>query len=474
MRAPAKTHAPAGTLSGLSRIIFWLFIAALAWTPFWFGSNTFLAWGLNAAIFPGLAVLHEAGLLIARRPHPVGVRWIAAPATLIAAVICWIVFQNATWTPPALHHPIWAMASDVLGRPLDGSISVNRDLTALALMRLLTAASVFWLALQFGRDAARANTLILALAAICTVYCVYGLVAFGLTPGTVLWTENPYMRGFVTATFYNRNNFATYAGIGFVLLSGMILRLYGDGLTVDGAARRIKIAAFIQITGERGAIPIGAAFIVFVAMLLSGSRGAIVAAGIGLFTLLALMLRDSRIRVVDRRATVAVVVFAIAAATLIYGEILIGKVAQQGFSDASRIAIYQITLGSILDSPLTGYGYGTFKDIFPMFRDRSVTPAGIWEMAHNSYLEIFQGLGLIAGFMLIGAVGLLALTCLKGALKRRTGAAIPAIATAVSVLLAAKAFVDFSLQIQAVTLTFMAILGTGVAQSMSSRLTTHD
>jgi hypothetical protein len=34
--------------------------------------------------------------------------------------------------------------------------------------------------------------------------------------------------------------------------------------------------------------------------------------------------------------------------------------------------------------------------------------------------------------------------------------------------------VDFSLQLQAVTLTFMAILGAGVAQSVSSQLAVSD
>ena len=41
-------------------------------------------------------------------------------------------------------------------------------------------------------------------------------------------------------------------------------------------------------------------------------------------------------------------------------------------------------------------------------------------------------------------------------------------------LVAANSLVDFSLQIQAVALTFMALLGAGVAQSKSSRLMVGD
>jgi len=46
---------------------------------------------------------------------------------------------------------------------------------------------------------------------------------------------------------------------------------------------------------------------------------------------------------------------------------------------------------------------------------------------------------------------------------------VPAVATGVAFLVGVHALVDFSLQIQAVTLTFVAILGAGVAQSTNSR-----
>jgi hypothetical protein len=41
-------------------------------------------------------------------------------------------------------------------------------------------------------------------------------------------------------------------------------------------------------------------------------------------------------------------------------------------------------------------------------------------------------------------------------------------------LLGAHALVDFSMQMQAVAITFMALLGAGVAQSASSRLALED
>src|SRR5215831_16044714 len=141
----------------MEHVLLWAFIAGLAWCPFWFGSNGLLAWGINAVLFPGLAVVYELSLLIKGKRHPVAIRQIKTPAVLFAAVVLWILIQNATWTPDWLHHPIWQMTATELDRSIDGSISVNRDLSSLALLRLITAASVFWIALQLCRDAARAN-----------------------------------------------------------------------------------------------------------------------------------------------------------------------------------------------------------------------------------------------------------------------------------------------------------------------------
>ena len=61
---------------------FWLFMAGLAWVPFWYGSNDILAWGINAVIFPALVALYEFALLLRRKAHPVGIRAIAVPAAL--------------------------------------------------------------------------------------------------------------------------------------------------------------------------------------------------------------------------------------------------------------------------------------------------------------------------------------------------------------------------------------------------------
>ena len=479
--------APTAGVSGTSRLpaksaastegaLLWAFIAGLAWCPFWFGSNVLLAWGINAVLFPGLVVIYELSLLTRGKPHPVAVGQIKLPAALFAAVVLWILTQNATWTPDWLHHPIWQMAANALDKPIAGSISVDRELTSSALLRLVTAGSVFWLALQLCRDAARARFLLWAIAAITSVYAAYGLFALALMPGRVLWFKNPYVQGLVTSTFVNPDSFSAYAGMGVVVFCGLILRLYRHESVAVGGSIRFQIANFIEVTGQRSVVLLAGAFVTLVALLLTASRGGIAATAFGLCVLAALTLWPRKQPFARSGVIIIIVVGALLVGTifLFFGDVVLGKISQAGFRDQGRSGLYVITMRSILAAPWLGYGYGTFVDVFPMFRDQSMGTVGLWTAAHNSYLEAFQGLGVIFGPMLVATVAVLVWRCVKGAVTRQENETPPCVAASVACLLGGHALVDFTLQLQAIAITFMALLGAGVAQSASSRLILAD
>jgi O-antigen ligase len=463
-------------------VMFWLFVAGLAWVPFWYGSNDLLPWGVNALFFPGLAVTYEVSVLARGKSHPVAIKELWIPAALFVAVVLWIIVQNATWTPASWQHPIWLLTADALEKPIEGSISVNRDLTTLALVRLITAASVFWLAVQLCRDLARAHWFIAAIAAIGVGYAGYGLVFFGFASGPVAWFGNTATRGFVTSTFFNHNHYATYAGIGLIAICGLILRLYRNEVTIVGGSVGFTIASIIEASAKRGAFLLVSAFLIFVALLLTGSRGGILATSLGLAVLGLLWFGQRNTESTEHRKTVrSAAIFVVltvlvlgAAVISVFGDSVFGKISEAGLRDDNRLAVYFITLRSILTSPWLGYGYGTFADVFPMFRDRSIDTFGFWEQAHNTYLEVFEGLGVMFGSMLVASVVLLVWKCLIGAVARRKGAMVCCVATSAAFLVGVHVLVDFSLQMQAVALTLMAIVGAGVAQSKSSRLALND
>ncbi len=446
-------------------VFFALLVLGLAWVPYWLGSNRMTPWGINALIFPSLAALYELSIIVRRVPHPVGIERIGIPAALFLGAAAWAFLQNATWMPLSWQHPIWQLASDVLDRPVQGSISVDRSLTDIALLRLVTAASVFWLALQLSRNSARARSIIWSVVAISAVYTVIGMFALHFMPnGRVFPEVSEHPSKYVTSTFANPNHYATFAGIGFISAAGLVLRLYRHELGQSGHLLRLKLAAFIHATGSKAVLPLALAATVLIGVLLSGSRGGIIATGIGFFALLILNMRR-------RRSASRSQVFLLITAALVVGAVFVGfsdaflaRVGERGFAEQGRLHLFLLTIVSTLKAPVLGFGHGTFAAAFPMFHDDSLGVWVLWDKAHNSYLETFHGLGLLFGGMLIASLVTLVWSCVKGATSRQRNATITAIAGSVSVLVGVHALADFSLQIQAVTLTYMAILGAGVGQ----------
>jgi len=450
---------------------FWSLALGLAWVPFWYGSNDLISWGVNAILFPGLAAIYELLLLARGKRHPVALRSVAPSATLFGLAVVWIGCQTLTWPILPFPNSIWGMAADALPVPVPASISVDRDLTVLALVRLVTAASVFWVALQLCRDERRARRLIVLIAAIGCAYAAYGIVA--AKSGHLPLLDIPPVGGRVTSTFYNRNSFATYAGLTLVAFAALLLRLYQREMTDAEDGWRLKLASFIRITGQDAAVLLVGAFITMVALLLTGSRGGVIATLLALIALGALG-PGMRKRWRAPALVVALLLVLMTATLYAFGGAFAGSLEERGVSDLTRLAIYALVWHTILAAPLQGFGYGTFGDVFPMYRDRSISVNGVWSQAHNTYLEVLQDLGLVFGTLLIAAVVTLALRCVKGTVERRSDALAARVAAGAACLVGVQSLVDFSLQIQAVTLTFAAILGAGVAQSQTMRATLSD
>src|SRR5262249_1561842 len=156
------------------------------------------------------------------------------------------------------------------------------------------------------RDAARAGFLLWSIAAISCAYSAYGIFAFGLTPGRVLWFE-PLTRLFVTSTFISPNPFAAYAGMGFVAICGLILKLYRREFTAVGGSIRFRIATFIEVTGKKGLALLCGAMVILVALLLSGSRGGIASTAFGLFVLATLTLSLRKQQFAEQREAIILV-----------------------------------------------------------------------------------------------------------------------------------------------------------------------
>lgn len=461
---------PSASASMFDRYVFAALIAGLAFSPLWFGGNRPIAWAINAIWSSVLVFLYECRLLARGILHPVAIRMVWPAALAFVAVACWCLVQVSTAVPASYQHPIWDVARGALRLNIPGSISVSRDATLLALLRLVTAASVFWLSLQLCRSRYRARWLIKAVALVGLVYALYGLVAFFVFPKTILWFEKSDYLDALTSTFVNRNSYATYADVGLLAAMGMTISSFASSSVRASVGR--QAASFVASLSGPAGVWLGISAVIAVALICTASRGGIIAGAIGLLigsVLVVAQRRRSRSRAIVAGILALLVFVSIAAG---FGDLLAGRLSSEGLQSDTRLAVYRTTTVSIVDRPLEGFGYGTFDQVFPMYRGADTIALLKWDKAHNTYLEVFQGLGLPFSMILFAGVGFLVWRCFFAAVSRRRNLTAPLVASAVSAAVLAHAFVDFSLQIQGVTLTWIAILGSGVAQSWSSKMDT--
>ena len=406
-------------------------------------------------------------------------RRLAVPLAAIAIVLGWAALQTVSWVPAAWHHPLWTMASDVVGAALPGAISVHPAAGWVAILWIATVVAVFFLAVEFGRDPARARAVILCLVGAGTAIAAYGLVVYALGNETILWEPKGAYPTALTATFVNRNSFAAYAGICMVCTLGLLLdgiiemrraRAKPDLLRATPDPSRAKLETAqrrrrrVTVALLALALPVLAA-----ALILTGSRAGLAVTVLGLVVTASLQfvrLRTGRIAVL-LCLVLALIVVAVFGTTL--GDLLETRFLHLANDVDGRFTAYGRVVAAIEASPWLGYGLGAFEQAFTMFRTSSEYVHARWNYAHNDWLEALMTLGVPAGAMLWLVFAWMLARCLVGALRRRQGAVYGAIGAGASILTIAHSAVDFSLQMQGFTIALIAMLGVGIGQSWSSR-----
>lgn len=465
---PAPERAHAGRAGETPKALPYATIALLAWLPLPIGGHAPWAASLAAAL-TGLLLL--LWLLVAwRRSLQVDVPAALLPATLlVAGVAGWSILQVTPGVLPAeWNHPIWAEAA-AEGLAVEGVVSLNRSASFDALMRLLAACGMFLLAFALAQREAVARQLLMALLAIVTAYA-----AFGLTQELTGWrlSGSDVYRANVVSTFVNRNHFATYADLGLVIALGLMLEplLRGDA----SRERRLgtRIARAIATIFEERRYALMAAVVILLAVIGSASRGGILSLAGGCLFLLLLVFLIGRASRSTKLLTAAGILGGGGLLVWLTGDVLLDRFqvifAIDTLGDVDgRIRAWEMTLAAIAQRPLLGYGHGAYQEMFFLAHGPELGRAGVYDHAHNDYLQLVAELGLPAAAALLLAFLLLWGLCFFGAIARRRRRLYPLVASTAGVVVALHALTDFSLLMPAVALTFAAILGIGCAQSRS-------
>ncbi|WP_289034204.1 O-antigen ligase family protein [uncultured Roseibium sp.] len=365
---------------------------------------------------------------------------------------------------PAVLNPIWPVAEDALGTSLPGSIAVSPGQIIWAGVRLTLPYVVFLAGVtlfQFEKDIER---LWIGLLGISTLFAVYGISQLLLFPDWLLFEEKLYYRQWLTSTLVNRNSAATLLGLGFIVTLCLIrwtvrstrARQNREGSVLEvGGVVLPKMLLFLLFAGTVQLLALG----------LTASRGGLLATVLAV--IVAVVLLDFRL--LRGRIRNRVVTFAVLGGLMLQAlEVFAGKTLYRLETTESdgRLCAFQSTWEAALANLPFGTGLGSFQDVFPGYRDPACGITGIWDKAHNSYLENFLELGL--PYVLFLSVGcFFVFRALRQGYTTR-GEYRPFVVGGIAstVLVAVHALVDFSLQIPAVACFYALLLASSVTTSL--------
>ena len=369
-------------------------------------------------------------------------------------------------------HPAWNALQTHIGGAR-GSVSVAPGMTLEALPALALPFLVFLSGLSIFQGDVEAARLWRALAGIGLGCAVFGIAQEIFFPDTLIFETKKYYLGSLTASFVNRNTAGTFFGVALLLnlslffnelkkirISSLVSEVSNLDLSWRSANVRVILrllsslttALALFLTQSRGAV--GATFV-----------GAVVAVFLSALRRLAADRADFISDVWLRRFTIIGALIAVVGAFALFGERSVYRMQEQG-ADDGRWCAFASTWEAIRDNWVFGTGFGTFQDVFPMYRHAECAGIfGVWERAHNVYLEGMLGLGLVFPIALfIGLITLVA-TFVHGMRARHAMRFVPVGGFSILCLVALHSLVDFSLQIPGFNVYFAAAMAAAVTVS---------
>jgi O-antigen ligase len=445
------------------------FVAAVALTV--------LGYGAASTVQVNLAAFGFAILAIFSTFRPIGgwrtARVQAVSIFVLAGLIGYAAFQAVPLPGLNLANGAWKSVSEIIG-PVNGTISVAPGMTLDALTTLALPFLAFIAALAFFQGDDQALWLWRALAYFGAAYAAFGIAQELLFPDQLLFEPKKYYVGYLTATFVNRNTAGTFFGLALLLNLGLLFF----------ELRKIRIVSFVKRAldftvgwRDKEASALVHAFcclIIAMALFLTQSRGAVGATFIALVVAIALMSTHrltadqprEEFGAWRRYATIVAGLLVVVGLFALFAGRSIYRMQEQGSEDG-RWCAFSSTIAAIKDNWLFGAGFGAFQDVFPVYRDSDCAGIfGVWERAHNFFLEGWLGLGL--PFLVALAIGYLLLIAafIRGVKVRHAFRFIPVMGLAALILVSLHSVVDFSLQIPGVGVYFAAIMAATVTMSL--------
>lgn len=381
---------------------------------------------------------------------------------LLGALSLYTGLQAVPQPPGGLAHATWATVGEIIAIP-NGYLSINPWRSLDALPRMLLPALVFIGALLLSQEDKPAKRLWVQLSALGGVVLALSIILEAIFQDTMFFSAHPAGYGTFSGVFVNRNVAASFFSITAFALLGAIAIYRADRAS---GAKASNLAGFPHLALLMGL----ALFACVIAIVLTRSRaGSLLSLPLLSFGLVFVFippLDNAR-----KRANPLMILGVMAGITTLFflalfGEPVLSRV--ETAHEGGRQCAYIGSLEAIRDNPVLGTGLGTFRDIFPAYRDpECMGTRGSWLQAHNSFLEFYLAVGLLALIVLAVAYHFILRTAIGGLHRRGRLRPLPFIVLALLLFVSLHSMVDFPLQIPGVAHYFAALLGTGMGLSLT-------
>jgi O-antigen ligase len=430
----------------------WASLIAAVLAPLPLGSARPLAWGVWGVYF-GLALTIYAFLMLrSQQPLRVGFAGFKLPMVLFGALLAWLVVQILPLGSFVGGFPIEARSGQVA---VASTLSIDPSSTILMLVRQCSYGVLFFLILQVAANPARRELALNVLLFSCLGYALLGIVALNTGDWILGLTKWAY-EGSATGTFVNRNSFATFLAFGSVIAASKLARHVADRLERhydDGPIQNSNSSIVLY----------SLAFLFLLAVIVATqSRMGFAAALSGsLVAIVATAGRSSRALPILLGVTLLGILATIVALSL-FGEALFVRFGTVERSALVRTELYQQVLELIAMRPLTGYGGGSFELAYPLVHQLPVNLDFVCDKAHNSYLTLWSELGLIGGSFPLLIIAVLLWRTISAPRGSTADWRFRCMVFGVITVAAVHSLADFSLEIQANALLFVALLALGM------------
>lgn len=458
--------AGASRQSGFNDILARALLVLVALAPIPLGSNRPFFWATNAFIVGLVGLIYIAALRRAHEPLRVGLGRLWPSVVLYGVVAVYLVIQALPLAQfsGAAAATLLAVPTATGGTLAGQAISLTPTSTWLMLMRWVTYGVLFVLVVQVATRAHRRDLMLNVIIAIVAAYAIFGLASLLQLGDTLLSMPKWAYEGSATATFVNRNSFATFLSFGAVvtvtMLAGSFVRQDEGDEVGDDRRLRVDPIVFVYLLALAAIVA---------ALLATESRMGAFAGAMGCLSVVLLTQRRLRWRRGWYLLWVPAALAVLGAAVYFYGQGLVERLGSQAEAADVRLDLYVQVIEMIRARPLLGYGGGAFEQAFQLFHHLPVSPDLVWDRAHNTYLALWAELGLVAGSVPILLVGTAAVRLAWNSSRAGSGWKGRVAATGAVVVAATHSLADFSLEIQANTILFVILLGVGTAARMSRR-----